>query len=159
MKVSGRGVGSARSRSALLVAALVLVFGTLGFSAAAGHSATGGATSPAPAAATTPSYAVGLRVLHLVDRSRTITLAGGRRVPRTLTTLVRYPAVGRPGRSDLQNAPALNGSGPFPLIVFGHGFAVTPRDLLQVAAELGERWVRGRGTGLPACQRRCPRRP
>ena len=46
----------------------------------------------------------------VVDRSRTIRLPDGRRVPRPLETIVRYPA---------------SGSG-YPLIVFGHGFALTP---------------------------------
>lgn len=42
-------------------------------------------------------------------------------------TYVRYPALGPASRSDLLNAPAAPGAGPFPLIIFGHGFAVTPR--------------------------------
>ncbi len=39
---------------------------------------------------------------------------------------MRYPALEGPRGSDLPNAPPARGSGPFPLIVFGHGFAVTP---------------------------------
>ena len=49
-------------------------------------------------------------VFHFVDPSPTITVAG-QRVQRSFETIVRYP-VGL--------------SGPFPLVVFGHGFAVTP---------------------------------
>jgi dienelactone hydrolase len=45
-----------------------------------------------------------------VDRSRSVTYPGEAPQPRKLVTIVRYPA--RPGR--------------FPLVVFGHGFAVTP---------------------------------
>ena len=52
-------------------------------------------------------------VLRLVDESRTIRLPGGRRVPRPVTTHLWYP-------------PAAAGSGPWPLLVFGHGFATTP---------------------------------
>lgn len=52
-------------------------------------------------------------VLHLVDRSRTIRLPGGKRVPRPVTTYLWYP-------------PAVKRDGPRPLVVFGHGFATTP---------------------------------
>src|SRR5581483_437284 len=61
------------------------------------------------AAAAPASPAFRTRLFTFVDRSRTITVAG-RRVPRTLETLVRYPASG----------------GPLPLIVFAHGFALAP---------------------------------
>jgi predicted dienelactone hydrolase len=63
------------------------------------------APSAAPAA---PVFHV--RVFRFVDPSRTIRLPDGRRVPRPLVTVVRYPAAG----------------GTHPLIVFGHGFALTP---------------------------------
>jgi predicted dienelactone hydrolase len=50
-------------------------------------------------------------VLTFVDHSRLIRLPGRRPAPRRLVTVVRYP----------RHAP-----GPVPLVVFGHGFAVTP---------------------------------
>lgn len=68
---------------------------------------------------------VGLRVLHLVDRTRVARFRTGAVRPRTLTTFVRYP---------------LSGGGPFPLIVFAHGFALTPgtyAGLLDAWAEAG----------------------
>jgi dienelactone hydrolase len=71
-------------------------------------------------------YAVGLRVLHLVDRSRTIRLPSGATEPRILLTYLRYPALGAPGERDRADAATATDAGPFPLIVFGHGFAVTP---------------------------------
>jgi hypothetical protein len=71
-------------------------------------------------------FAVGLRVLHIIDRSRTIVLPDGRRRPRPITTIVRYPAVGDAGAGDALGAPPARAAGPFPLVVFGHGFAVTP---------------------------------
>ncbi|MGD0452674.1 MAG: hypothetical protein ABSB69_03695 [Solirubrobacteraceae bacterium] len=74
----------------------------------------------------TPSFAVGLRVLRLLDRSRTIKLKDGRSEPRTLVTYVRYPALGAPGQADIPNAEPAIAGGPYPLVVFGHGFAVTP---------------------------------
>jgi dienelactone hydrolase len=110
---------------------------------------TGGAASPAPTtpgATTTPlepiargpSFAVGLRVLRLVDSSRTIRLAHGRSEPRTLVTYVRYPALGAPGQTDVPDAPAASSGGPFPVVVFGHGFAVTP----GIYARLLQSWAR-----------------
>lgn len=51
-------------------------------------------------------------VLRLVDHSRSIRLPGGRRVPRPVETYLRYPR---------------GATGPWPVIVFGHGFASTPR--------------------------------
>ena len=67
----------------------------------------------APAAALPHSSGVTgfhVRVFRFVDHSRTIRLPDGRRVPWTLVTAVRYPATG----------------GPYPLIVFAHGYALTP---------------------------------
>jgi dienelactone hydrolase len=68
---------------------------------AAGGPAATGSTAAAP---------VRVHVFGFVDRSRTILLPDGRRVPRPLETVVRYPA----------------GGGRHPLIVFGHGYALTP---------------------------------
>jgi dienelactone hydrolase len=76
--------------------------------------------APSPAAS---GSGAAVRVLHLVDRSRTIRLPSGRRVPRPVTTYVRVPA---------------SGTGPWPLIVFGHGYAVTP----GIYAQLLQAWVR-----------------
>jgi fermentation-respiration switch protein FrsA (DUF1100 family) len=83
-------------------------------------------TGSAQPTAANPSFAVGMRVFKLVDGTRAIRLRGGRTVPRTLETVVRYPAVGAAGQSDLKGAPAARAAGPFPLVVFAHGFAVTP---------------------------------
>jgi dienelactone hydrolase len=66
-------------------------------------------------------------VLHLVDTSRTIRLPGGKRIARPVTTYLSYP-------------PAAAGNGPWPLVVFGHGFATTPllyRRLLRAWADAG----------------------
>jgi predicted dienelactone hydrolase len=64
----------------------------------------------APAPRATPALP---RVLRWVDTSRTIELPSGQREPRPVTTEFWYP-------------PASDGRGPFPLVVFGHGFASTP---------------------------------
>ncbi|HWF72278.1 MAG TPA: hypothetical protein VG186_02970, partial [Solirubrobacteraceae bacterium] len=63
---------------------------------------------------------------RLVDNTRHIQLADGATVPRTLVTYVRYPASGPASRSDRPGAAPARAGGPFPLIVFGHGFDVTP---------------------------------
>jgi len=97
----------------------------------------GGATSNA--GASPPStFAVGLRVLRLVDRSRTIRLHDGRSEPRTLMTYVRYPALAPSGGTDVLKAPAASAGGLYPLIVFAHGFAVTP----QTYSRLLQSWAR-----------------
>jgi len=70
--------------------------------------------------------APGLRIhtFVFVDGSRTIRLPDGRNVARRLATIVRWPVTG----------------GPHPLVVFAHGFALTPADyspLLQAIASAG----------------------
>ncbi len=92
-----------------------------------------------PTAPPSPSrFAVGLRVLRLIDTSRTIELPNGTSEPRTLITYVRYPALGPPERTDLLDAPAARADGPFPLVIFGHGFDVTP----ALYAGLLQSWAR-----------------
>ena len=104
--------------------------------AAPGQSAATGKSSSATSRPS--SFAVGLRLLHLVDTSRTITLANGTTEPRALLTEVRYPALGASDRTDLPDAPAARADGPFPLVVFGHGFDVTP----ALYARLLQSWAR-----------------
>ena len=97
--------------------------------------------APGSGAKSAPTaFAVGLRVMRLVDVSRTIALPNEPTAPRTLVTYVRYPASGEPAQTDLRNAPPAQGAGRFPLIVFGHGFDVTPtlyQRLLQSWARAG----------------------
>ncbi len=84
-------------------------------------------------------YAVGLRTLRFLDTSRSIVVEG-KIEPRTLLTEVRYPALGPPGATDVHDAPTARVDGPFPLVVFGHGFDVAPTryaQLLQSWAHAG----------------------
>jgi dienelactone hydrolase len=67
-----------------------------------------GLTGAVAAAPAVPAFRA--RVFQFVDRSRIILLPDGRRVPRSLPTIVRYPTSG----------------GPHPLIVFAHGYALLP---------------------------------
>lgn len=79
-------------------------------------------TAPRPKPPPGPPFAVRERVETLVDTSRTVTYPGESPQPRRLVTIVRYPV----------------GRGTFPLITFGHGFAVTP----TIYAPLLEAWAR-----------------
>ena len=71
-------------------------------------------------------YAVGERVITLVNHDRTVRMPGHGLRPRTLATVVRYPTTGPASHVDVRDAPPDRTAGPFPLVVFGHGFAVTP---------------------------------
>lgn len=73
-----------------------------------------------------PPFAVGEVTERFVDRSRTVRFPGRRAEPRPLVTVIRYPAAGSAPGKDLPGAPPARAAGPFPLVVFGHGFAVTP---------------------------------
>jgi predicted dienelactone hydrolase len=64
---------------------------------------------------------------NLIDSSRVVHFAHGRVAPRALPTYVRYPALGAPGATDVAGAPPARAGGPYPLIVFAHGFAVSPQ--------------------------------
>jgi fermentation-respiration switch protein FrsA (DUF1100 family) len=68
---------------------------------------------------------VGVTAMTFVDRSRRIERGPSRGQPRTLHVVVRYPALGAAARGDVWHATPAPG-GPYPLVVFGHGFAVTP---------------------------------
>jgi len=81
---------------------------------------------------------VGLHVLRLTDPSRLIRLPSGARERRPLITYVRYPALGSPSGHDVPNAPPARSAGPFPLVVFGHGYAVTP----NIYSRLLQAWAR-----------------
>jgi dienelactone hydrolase len=124
------------------VLALLLAAGWL-FPGASRAGSGGLDTPPAFSAARPPaqlpaSTAVGLRVLTFVDRTRVARFHTGAVTPRTLVTQIRYPALGPPGANDLRDAPPLTTAGPFPLIVFGPGFAETPTPY----ARLLDAWAR-----------------
>lgn len=125
-----------------IAAALALLLG----SAPRERSHTSNAISrqPPPHRPATPSrpssYAVGLEILRLVEPGRAVTFADGASEPRTLETYVRYPAKGPSQETDVMGAPPATADGPFPLVVFGHGFDKTPETyklLLQSWARAG----------------------
>jgi len=94
----------------------------------------GGAPHNAPQ---TGAFAVGIRAITFVDRSRTVRFPGHKTQPRALTTVIRYPALGPAAGVDLPGAAPARAAGPFPLVIFGHGFAVTPAPY----ARLLEAWA------------------
>jgi dienelactone hydrolase len=93
---------------------------------------------PAAPPARHVGFAVGIRAMTFVDHSRTVHFPGRNPSPRTLLTVIRYPALGPASRVDVRGARPARDGGPFPLVVFGHGFAVTPGPY----ARLLEAWAR-----------------
>ncbi len=89
------------------------------------------ALRPSPAA-----HAIGITTFRVGDPRRTIRLPDGSTVPRSFVVAVRYPATGPAGGVDVPAAPPA--AGRRPLIVFGHGFDITPSPY----AALLRSWVR-----------------
>lgn len=119
----------------LRLAITVLVLGVITASGCGGHTrapaTSTSVTASTPSTVTTPAvprhirrappprppYRVRERTVTFIDRSRTIHLPGGPPEARRLVTEILYPA----------NAPRRE-----PLVVFGHGYAVTPRPYLAL---------------------------
>jgi predicted dienelactone hydrolase len=145
---AGQRGGERRNR--LLVAGLVIIMVLVGCLAAAPAGA-GSVAVGSPIRVTGPGgegrFAVGYHVETLVDSSRS-TPANGT-VPahagRTLETFVFYPASGPAPRAGVGGAAVRRGAaperraGPFPLIVFAHGFGTDPT--LSEYAALLEQWA------------------
>ena len=116
-----------------LAAALAVLVGHAAPAAAPAHPA----GIPSHPAARAP-FAVGERVITIVDPSRTVQFPGQPRQPRKLVTVIRYPAVGASSETDVAGAVPDRAAGPFPLVIFGHGFTVTP----TIYARLLAAWAR-----------------
>lgn len=97
----------------------------------------GGHPAGADGAAEGP-FAVGRVVVRFVDTRRLVHFHRRRPQPRPLETVIWYPAVGRPSGADPGAVPPATTSGPFPLVVFGHGYDSTP----AVYTRLLEAWAR-----------------
>jgi dienelactone hydrolase len=117
----------------------------------AAMAASGGLQAP-PAAVTGPgASAVGTLTLTLLEPHRTIHPRGDRTAPRTLVTDVRYPAL-----AGATGTAAMPAPGPFPLVVFAHGFDVTPARY----AALLDSWTRaGYVVAAPLFPRTNPHAP
>jgi len=81
-------------------------------------------------------YGVGVTTLELVDTSRGIEPNGdyAGAGERKLVTLVWYPTGALAGEPEVKDAPAAQGDGPYPLIVFAHGFS----SLARLSASYGQ---------------------
>lgn len=98
-------------------------------------------SSSKPSVAPPVHFSVGLARCTFVDRSRSTPnyLNGTTSKGRILVTEIRYPTLS-PERDTIEtlNAhPALR-HGPYPLVVFGHGYALTP----DTYAKLLDHWVK-----------------
>ncbi len=122
-----------------VVVGLALVVGGCGTADGTRPQAPAWGAAAAAARAAVPRRAptaVGLRIVTFTDPHRHLRVPGRGLVRRRLVTVVRYPARGPATRVDVVGArPA---RGPFPLVVFGHGFAESP----AVYASLLEAWAR-----------------
>ena len=125
-----------RGRLRVCAAALTAAIGGMAAPASAWRAAGSGGTG-----LHTPRsqrFVVGEIVVTYIDRRRHLTLPDGRSVPRALTTVIRYPALGSPSQNDRLAAAPARSAGPFPLIVFAHGFDITPTPY----APMLRAWVR-----------------
>ena len=95
-------------------------------------------TAVAAASGRDPRFAVGEIVLRFTDRGRRVSYRGHGRQPRSLVTLIRYPASGPASRVDVPRAAPARTKAPFPLIVFAHGFNITPEPYRRLL----ESWTR-----------------
>lgn len=105
-------------------------------------------TSAPPTTAAPPSTpgvdpsrraAVGTRTLTFVDPTRATSANGSfaGAPTRTIPTELWYPAEGDPAAGPVADATPDRSRGPYPLVLFAHGYAVTP----DFYAPLLERWA------------------
>ncbi len=114
---------------------LMLAVGTLGVLVTACTSSTTNASSDHADA----PHAIGLRMETLIDRSRPTPANGTTpaRSRRILVTTILYPAAGTPGSPPVTDATPDRSDGPYPLIVFAHGFGSDVTDYLPLL----EKWA------------------
>ncbi len=96
------------------------------------------AETTVPPATTPPADGVGVTTLNLTDESRSTPSSGdvAEQPERAIDLTIFYPAL-TAGQSDtVEDAPPAD-TGPYPLIVFAHGFSATP----MLYADLFTEWV------------------
>jgi dienelactone hydrolase len=115
-----------------VVAALVL---------AAACSQGGGSAAPPTTAATGPPFAVGTRLATFVDAGRPTPANGDFPGAPTRTLPVRfwYPAAGPSTGAPAEDAGPARTAGPFPLVVFSHGYTGTPEAYGALLAAVASR--------------------
>jgi len=96
-------------------------------------------TTTVPPGLPVGTLAVGTRTDAYVDITRPTPPNGGApgAPTRTMATTVFYPATGPAGGAPVAGAPPDLAQGPYPLVVFAHGFAVTPATYAALLA----RWA------------------
>lgn len=129
----------------LLLAALGSASAVTEATAASGPNGTGGVGVTAPTGVTGPTtpangqaFGIGEMIVTYTDFSRRVFIPHHGLVPRRLVTLIRYPAAIAGSRVDVLGAPPARAAEPFPLVVFAHGFNITPTPY----AALLQAWVR-----------------
>lgn len=138
-------IGRAAAAAGLIAGAVALL-GADGSGAHATQRATPLIASARPAAAPTDPqqpdpqqpFAVGKIVVRFVDARRFVHFHGHRPEQRPLVTVIRYPATGAATRVDATGIEPARSAGPFPLVVFAHGFDSSP----AVYARLLQAWAR-----------------
>jgi rhodanese-related sulfurtransferase/dienelactone hydrolase len=127
-------------RGFAIVAAGVLLL-TVGVAAGGAAGSRVGARTAGATGVAAPTgaerFGVGEIVVTYTDYSRRVKFPGRPLAPRRLVTVIRYPAAIDPSRVDVLGAPPAKSSGPFPLVVFAHGFDITPAPY----ARLLQAWV------------------
>jgi dienelactone hydrolase len=103
----------------------------------------GGAGENSPSPAEDGPFAVGTTEMTFVDPSRPTIDPDGNlpaKDSRTLFTRIYYPAVGTPESREVPGAAPAADQGPYPLVVFAHGFQAVSevyRDIYIAWAEAG----------------------
>ncbi|HEY6318666.1 MAG TPA: hypothetical protein VI462_12375 [Acidimicrobiia bacterium] len=142
----GRGGSRRRSAARLAAAGGALVLaacGTGGTHQASPPRSTTTSTLPPTTTTTVPvglpvgTLAVGMRTDSYLDTSRPTPPNGGApgAPSRTMLTTTWYPATGAAGGAPVSGAPPDVAQGPYPLVVFAHGFAVTPATYAALLAK------------------------
>ncbi|MGO8875668.1 MAG: hypothetical protein ACLQNG_07875 [Acidimicrobiales bacterium] len=105
-------------------------------------STTRGSTQPQTTTTTLPAaFEVGIHAFHWERRGAGVTHVGptGAALPgRVLTTEIRYPTLAGAAGEETSNAAPSKAGGPYPVIIFAHGFETEPLDY----AALLDSWVR-----------------
>lgn len=107
-----------------------------------GAGTTRGSTQPQTTTTTLPAaFEVGIHTFHWDRKGAGVTHIGptGAALPgRVLTTEIRYPTLAGTAGEETSNAAPSKVGGPYPVIVFAHGFETEPLDY----AALLDSWVR-----------------
>jgi predicted esterase len=102
---------------------------------------TAGSSSSTTTTTFPASFGVGLESFSWSEHGPhifTVTPTGGETPGRKLTTQIRYPTLAGSGGADADDAKPASRYGPFPVIVFAHGFDTLP----STYAPLLDAWVR-----------------